>query len=45
MDTYSHLVFYTAWTDTEAIMRRLHDGKNSKDATPGTMYQHLGATE
>lgn len=45
MDTYSHLVFYTAWPDTGALMRRLDDGKNSKDAKPGNMYRHLGATE
>jgi hypothetical protein len=36
MDTYSHLVFYTAWPDTGALMRRLDDAK------PGNMYQHLG---
>ncbi len=45
MDTYSHLIFYTAWPDTGALMRRLDDGKNTKDGKPGNMYQHLGATE
>lgn len=45
MDTYSHLVFFTAWPDTGALMRRLDDGKNSKDGKPGNMYQHLGSTE
>ncbi len=45
MDTYSHLAFYTAWPDTGALMRRLDDGKNTKDGKPGNMYQHLGATE
>ena len=45
MDTYSHLVFYTAWPDTGALMRRLDDGKSSKDGKPGNMYKHLGATE
>lgn len=44
MDTYSHLVSYTAWPDTGALMRRLDDGANSKDAKPGNMYQHLGST-
>jgi len=36
MDTYSHLIFYTAWPDTGALMRRLDDAK------PGNMYQYLG---
>ncbi len=39
MDTYSHLVFYTAWPDTGALMRRLDDAK------PGNMYQHLGDSD
>ena len=45
MDTYSHLVFFTAWPDTGALMRRLDDGKSAKDGKPGNMYRHLGATE
>lgn len=45
MDTYSHLVFYTAWPDTGALMRRLDDGKNTKDGKAGNMYRHLGETE
>ncbi len=45
MDTYSHLIFYTAWPDTGSLMRRLDDGRNTKDGKPGNMYQHLGATE
>lgn len=45
MDTYSHLIFYTAWPDTGALMRRLDDGSNTKDGKPGNMYQHLGPTE
>ena len=45
MDTYSHLVFFTAWPDTGALMRRLDDGKSSKNGKQGNMYQHLGATE
>jgi hypothetical protein len=36
MDTYSHLVYFTAWPDTGALMRRLDDAK------PGNMYEHLG---
>lgn len=43
MDTYSHLVFYTAWPDTGALMRRLDDGKTT--GKPGNMYQYLGKTE
>lgn len=38
MDTYSHLIYYTAWPDTGALMRRLDDGK------PGNMHQYLGET-
>lgn len=45
MDTYSHLVYFTAWPDTGALMRRLDDGKSLKDGKPGNMYQYLGATE
>ena len=45
MDSYSHLIFYTAWADTGSLMRRLDDGKNTKDGKPGNMYQHLGADE
>lgn len=45
MDTYSHLIFYTAWPDTGALMRRLDDGKNRKDGKPGNMYQYLGTSE
>ncbi len=45
MDTYSHIIFYTAWPDTGSLMRRLDDGKNTKDRKPGNMYQYLGVTE
>jgi len=45
MDSYSHLVFFTAWPDTGALMRRLDDGKNGKDGKPGNMYRYLGDTE
>jgi hypothetical protein len=45
MDTYSHLIFYAAWPDTGALMRRLDDGKNTKDGKPGNMYVYLGSTE
>lgn len=45
MDTYSHLVAFVAWPNTGAMMRRLDDGKQTKDGKPGNMYQHLGANE
>lgn len=45
MDTYSHLIFYVGWLDTGAIMRRLDDGKNTKDGKPGNMYIYLGENE
>ncbi|MBI4291414.1 MAG: cytochrome C [Betaproteobacteria bacterium] len=45
MDTYADLLFFIAWPDTGAIMRRLDDGKNAKDGKPGNMYSTLGATE
>lgn len=45
MDTYSHLIFYTGWPDTGALMRRLDDGSGTKDGKPGNMYRHLGSDE
>ena len=42
MDSYAHLVFFTGWPDTGALMRRLDDGKGKKDGKAGNMYQHLG---
>ncbi|MBC8019304.1 MAG: cytochrome C [Verrucomicrobia bacterium] len=45
MDSYSHLVSFVGWPNTGAMMRRLDDGKGSKDGKPGNMYQHLGTTE
>lgn len=45
MDTYSHLIFYTAWPDTGSLMRRLDDGKGVQDGKQGNMYRYLGETE
>ena len=45
MDTYSHLLYYVTWPDTGAIMRRLDDGKNTKDGEPGNMHEFLGDTD
>lgn len=45
MDTYNHLISFAGWPNTGALMRRLDDGKNSKDGKPGNMYAYLGASE
>jgi len=45
MDRYTYLVFFIGWPDTGALMRRLDDGKNTKEGKPGNMYPYLGATE
>ena len=45
MDTYAHLVYFTAWPDTGALMRRLDDGKGSGDGKAGNMYEHLGGSD
>jgi len=45
MDDHAHLVHFTGWPDTGALMRRLDDGKSRKDGKPGNMYQHLGSDE
>jgi mono/diheme cytochrome c family protein len=45
MDTYSHLVAFVGWPNSGALMRRLDDGKGSKEGKPGNMYQHLGGDE
>jgi hypothetical protein len=45
MDTYADLIIFVGWPDTGAIMRRLDDGKNTKDGKPGNMYENLGVEE
>ena len=45
MDSYPHLAQFVGWPDTGAIMRRLDDGKNTKDGKPGNMYINLGGSE
>ncbi|MBI2318271.1 MAG: cytochrome C, partial [Betaproteobacteria bacterium] len=45
MDTYADLLFFIAWPDAGAMMRRLDDGKNTKDGKPGNMYLYLGASD
>ena len=45
MDNYTHLIFFVGWPDNGALMRRLDDGKSTKDGKAGNMYQYLGGTE
>jgi mono/diheme cytochrome c family protein len=45
MDTYAHLIYYTAWPDTGALMRRLDDGKGGQGGKPGNMYTYLGDSD
>jgi hypothetical protein len=45
MDSYTNLTSFVAWPDTGALMRRLDDGKSTKDGKPGNMYVNLGANE
>jgi len=43
-DTYEHLMVVVNGPDLGALMRRLDDGKNTKDGKPGNMHKHLGET-
>jgi len=45
MDGYTYLIFFIGWPDTGAVMRRLDDGKNTKDGKPGNMFQYLGSND
>jgi len=45
MDDHAHLVHFTGWPDTGALMRRLDDGKGRKGGKPGNMYPYLGSDE
>lgn len=45
MDDHAHLVHFTGWPDTGALMRRLDDGKGTRGGKPGNMYPYLGADE
>ena len=45
MDTYENLMIFVNGTDTGALMRRLDDGKNTKDGNAGNMYKTLGGTD
>lgn len=41
-DTYENLLVVVNGSDTGALMRRLDDGKNTKDGKPGNMHENLG---
>ena len=43
-DTYEHLMVVVNGDDLGALMRRLDDGKHTKDGKPGNMHEHLGET-
>jgi mono/diheme cytochrome c family protein len=45
MDSYANLVVFVNGSDAGAVMRRLDDGKNTKDGKPGNMYNYLGSTD
>lgn len=44
-DTYGNLMVVVKGSDAGALMRRLDDGKNTKDGKPGNMHVHLGSTD
>ena len=44
-DTYGNLMVMVKGSDAGALMRRLDDGKNTKDGKPGNMYTYLGSAD
>jgi len=44
-DTYGNLMVVIKGSESGALMRRLDDGKNTKDGKPGNMHTHLGSTD
>jgi mono/diheme cytochrome c family protein len=44
-DTYENLMVVVKGSDAGALMRRLDDGKNTKDGKPGNMHTYLGSTD
>jgi hypothetical protein len=44
-DTYGNLMVVVKGSDAGALMRRLDDGKNTKDGKPGNMHANLGGTD
>lgn len=45
MNTYENLMVFVNGSDAGALMRRLDDGKNTKDGKPGNMYVNLAADD
>ena len=45
MDDYASLMMLVKGSDAGAFMRRLDDGKNTKDGKPGNMYTYLGKND
>lgn len=45
LDSYGNLMVVVKGSDAGALMRRLDDGKNTKDGKPGNMYARLGSTD
>lgn len=45
MDTYEDLMIFVNGKDAGALMRRLDDGRNTKDEKPGNMYKALGGSD
>ncbi len=44
-DTYGNLMVVVKGSEAGALMRRLDDGKSTKDGKPGNMHAHLGGTD
>jgi hypothetical protein len=42
LDDYESVMVIVKGSDAGALMRRLDDGKNTKDGKPGNMYNYLG---
>jgi hypothetical protein len=45
MDSYASLVVFVNGSDAGALMRRLDNGKSTKDGKPGNMYANLGDSD
>ena len=45
MTSYADLMVFVNGDDAGALMRRLDDGKNTKDGKPGNMHANLGTTD
>lgn len=45
IDNYNDLMILVNGSDAGAVMRRLDDGKSTKDGKPGNMYAYLGGSD